>query len=150
MRRKLFTLGAAVSAVLASTFIAWPIAGWSVPPNGTWAGLSARASGRMVFLGWQPSAPYRPAWAGQTNRYGFRYTRWSDGSGEVGVPSRPVAGVFVTVAVCAGWLAAALSRRAKSSGHCVRCGYDLRATPDRCPECGMAAGGAGARASNIS
>ena len=46
-----------------------------------------------------------------------------------------------TAAPLALWLALTIRprRKGKDAGRCRWCGYDLRATPDRCPECGRPA-----------
>ena len=72
-----------------------------------------------------------------TNRMGFAYF-WSPTSRTVMAPHWAVA---VPLSVLPLWrmLRAPARRRRRlraRRGLCPKCGYDLRATPDRCPECG--------------
>jgi len=60
-------------------------------------------------------------------------TRWS-----LGIPCWMPVLMFALLP--AGQLTVGLRRRRRfNAGRCLRCGYDLRATPGRCPECGAAA-----------
>ncbi len=78
---------------------------------------------------------------------GFSFSRWDRfptwRNAAVRVPLWSVASV-AAVMPALGLVTTLRRRRRFGAGCCTRCGYDLRATPARCPECGHVPDGAAA------
>ena len=165
MRRLLrwaFNFAAAVSALLfVATCVLWVRSHWRLDswtrnwPNGTASVRSfegrlmyvrdqaagVTATGTTTLTGPPPgfhSEAVDPAESGSFVRahplgFVFRHLAdpWSDQRVAM-IPDWWAASLFALIVLAR----LAYQRRLLRSGRCLKCGYDLRATPGRCPECG--------------
>jgi hypothetical protein len=89
-------------------------------------------------------------WQSHWKHLGFEFARGHHFDGRlryitslIGVPLWFVAvvGAAAPIWYVRGFYRKAIERRRAAAGHCPSCGYDLRATPERCPECGAVPAG---------
>jgi hypothetical protein len=78
---------------------------------------------------WEIAAPI-PARA----TYLHPAVRWDGASLQLWIPHWLL--LLLLIAIPIHWIQRTLLARRRRPGFCPHCGYDLRATPDRCPECG--------------
>jgi hypothetical protein len=96
--------------------------------------------GSKVAINFTPDAYFLsvPLWHGFGRKDDPRntYLGRTDVKHSAVVPAWP--GAIALAVLPAVWLSQAARRRRRArTGRCLTCGYDLRATPDRCPECGQ-------------
>jgi hypothetical protein len=148
MRRRLFNLATAVSLVLCvATVVLWARCHIGVhgdvinvdrDGDGSYDTYFASQAGVLVWA-WHPQpGPSQPNYSWRIGGFIFYAgpNLWGGGYfREWAVPHWFL--IALTGITPAFWLVARTRRPPK--GICSTCGYDLRATPERCPECGTVA-----------
>jgi hypothetical protein len=122
------------------------------PPSFQWFNTPAREFGRTPPKS-PPAGTWTYRWISKNNGamtldqfslVGLSFTSESAGDShriEVWLPYWFLMSALATPAAVRFFIRLRRKRRL-GPGVCGRCGYDLRATPGRCPECGATAGGA--------
>lgn len=100
--------------------------------------------GPLKWVSWtSPTYAHELPTSTLPRRLGFGYRNFSGPAAADGAVSNayyvvPAWMISMLFALPSGlWFLYAVRRH--KTGRCYHCGYDLRATPDRCPECGFAA-----------
>jgi hypothetical protein len=128
----------------------------TVAPYAAGAPTASRASGETDDASapsgrWRHAAVTAGQWVTSDTRFGFadvRVTNWSKNDVANAQVYRIERGRLRVVPLWCPFLATTVlpmvwvlrrraTRRRAADGLCLGCGYDLRATPDRCPECGV-------------
>ena len=163
MKRRLFNVAALLSALL----FAWACWAWvrSYQPRHL---VVEAGEGRVFFIFWEsPGRPLTAAfWPGaefardadvfwqeviHPEHDGWEWLGFGFKEGRTqSIPAMRIFAIpfWFLVLLCAmvpvSWVAYALRRRRRVREHrCLNCGYDLRASGERCPECGTAVAAAG-------
>jgi hypothetical protein len=111
-----------------------PLSDCFPPPYSGWIAVVRHLEAPIFSLGTDRDGVPLPWWRSVQFRMRTAGPGYSD-SWSLTVPHWLLAGLL---ALPPAWRAAYILRRKQylRRRRCPRCGYDLRATPDRCPECG--------------
>jgi hypothetical protein len=156
VKRRLFTFLSALSLLLCLATCSvwvwarlaaprWPV-DWFVIADRHSYGVATEAGEVIGFLQ-REGAEYCDGDPGDVlfDRWGFRYYRITSGGMRrlnLVLPYWAIASVAAVLPLAWGGRRVR-DRGRRRTGRCVACGYDLRATPDRCPECGREDSGRG-------
>jgi hypothetical protein len=107
----------------------WPRSAHDPPVSAGWESVPANV---------RESAGPSPLWSSWFAGFGYGHDMGISGMQLVVLPAWWL--IAITAVLPAVWIYHRIRRRRWKAQHrCAHCGYDLRATPDRCPECGTQA-----------